>query len=139
MFYNGETIKRGKRSQDRALDKKVGVLEPNWRIAKSKGVWQQNQRGVAKRGFTALTVCTNSSDKLLLDALAAPVKWKRRMSSGVLGMEALKEEVSSGWSSGGIIRLVNDAKQRTMGESINGWTPDMLTMAPEEDGLEDRS
>jgi hypothetical protein len=38
MFYNGETIKRGKRSQDRSLDKKAGVPEPNWRIPKPKGV-----------------------------------------------------------------------------------------------------
>jgi hypothetical protein len=43
MFYNGETIKRGKRSQDRSLDKKAGEPELNWRILKSKGVWQWNR------------------------------------------------------------------------------------------------
>jgi hypothetical protein len=37
MFYNGETIKRGKRSQDRALDKKKGVWQRNhveWQMIK---------------------------------------------------------------------------------------------------------
>jgi hypothetical protein len=27
MFYNGETIGKGQRSQDRSLDKKAGVTE----------------------------------------------------------------------------------------------------------------
>jgi hypothetical protein len=36
MFYNGETIKRGIRSQDRSLDKKAEVQKLNWMNRKAK-------------------------------------------------------------------------------------------------------
>ena len=52
---------------------------------------------VEKRGFMALTVHTNSSDKqALLDALDALVKWKRMMCSKVLRVGS--SEGGSDWN-----------------------------------------